>query len=149
RLNATGIVVISTTEGAPAIRPHSEVAAGDAEVVTACRIRVERSTALSKNQARCSRRVIQGKVVELQDGVFCEESHGAVLEFHFRAAFVGGKNVSLADRQVEPSGLPSCRGIGEWVAVRSTSEPDIALTEAQADDAGMAGIRPDGMRARG
>src|SRR5882762_1184357 len=84
---------------------HSEVATGDAEVVAACRIHVERSAALSKNESRRSRRVIQGKVVEFQDRVFLEESHGAVLEFHFGAAFVRGQNVSLPDGQVQPSGL--------------------------------------------
>src|SRR5258708_10892767 len=127
---------------------HSEVATGDAEVVAACKINVERNAALTKNEAGRSRRVIQGKVVEFQDRVFLEESHGAVLEFRFGAAFVRGQNVSLPDGQVQPSGLPGCRGVGEWVAVRFAGEADVALNEAQADDTGMAGIRGSRMCAQ-
>jgi len=146
--DGAAIVVIVQTEGASMLGFHSEVATGDAEVVAACRIHVERSATLSKNESRRSRRVIQGKIVEFQDRVFLEESHGAVLEFHFGAAFVRGQNVSLADGQVQPSGLPGCRGVVEWVAVRFSGEADVALNEAQADDAGMAGIRRSRMCAQ-
>src|SRR6266851_872273 len=126
---------------------HGEVAPGDAEVVAARRIHIEGSAPLPENEARCPRRIVEGNVVELQDRVFSEESHGAVLEFHFRAAFVCGKNITLADRQIQPSGFPRCGGVRERVAVRLPGEPDVALNETQADDAGMAEVRRGGVRA--
>ncbi len=139
-LGGAAIVVIVHPEGAAVVSFHGEIATGDAEVVAASRIHVERSAALSKNESRGSRRVIQGKIIELQDRVFLEESHGAVLEFDFRAAFIRRKNVALADRQIQTGVFPRGAGIRKRVAVRLAGESNVALDEAQADDAGMAGI---------
>ncbi len=100
---------------------------------------------MAENQARGPGGIIEGKVIELQDGVFLQESHGAIFEFHFGAAFVRGENVSLADREIQASGFPCCFGITERVAVRLAGETDVALNEAQSDDAGMAGVGLGGM----
>src|SRR2546429_8278214 len=83
--------------------------------------------------------IVEGKVVELQDRVFLEEGHRAVLEFHFRATFVRGQDIALADRQIQPSGLPHCFGVRQRVAMCLPGESDVALNETQADDAGMTG----------
>src|SRR5260370_30892052 len=144
--DGAAVVVIVHPEGASILRFNSEVATSDGEVVAACRVYVERSAALSKNEPRRARGVIERKIVELQDGIFLEESHGAVFKFHFRAAFVGSKNVSLANWQVKARGFPSCGDVGEGAAVPFPREADVALNHAQAGDAHMPGIRRDGMR---
>ncbi len=137
-LDSAAVVVVIKPERAPAVGFHREVAAGHAKVVAARGIHIERGASLPEYQARCPRGIVEGKVVELQDGVFREESHGAVLEFHFRAAFVRGKNVSLADGQIQPSSLPRCGGVRERITVGCRGEPDISLHQAQADDARVA-----------
>src|SRR5437016_5445225 len=146
-LDRAAVVEIIQAKSGSRVGFHGEVAAGNAEVVAASGIHVERSAALAKNEARGVSGIVERKIVELQDGVFLEESHGAVLEFHFRAALVRGKNVTLADRQIQIGGFPRCAGIRKRVAVRLAGEANVALNEAQADDAGMAGIRRGGMRA--
>src|SRR5260370_39162981 len=78
RFDSAGVVVIIKPESAPAVRLHGKVAARDAEVVSARRIHIEGSAPLSKYEARCPRGIVQGKVVELQNRVFFEESHCAV-----------------------------------------------------------------------
>ena len=145
-LDSAAVVVIVKAESAPAVGFHGEVAPGDAEVVAARRIHIEGSAPLQKNQAGCPCSIVEGKVVELQDRVFLEEGHRAVLEFHFRATFVRGQDIALADRQIQPSGLPHCFGVRQRVAMCLPGESDVALNETQADDAGMTGIRSGGMR---
>src|SRR5260370_9330949 len=115
--DSAGVVVIIKAESASAVRLNGKVAARDAEVVSARRIHIEGSAPLSKYEARCPRGIVQGKVVELQNRVFFEESHCAVLEFHFGAAVVRGKNVSLPDRQVKPTGLPCRFGVCQRIAM--------------------------------
>ena len=141
------VVIIVKAEAAPAIGFHGKVAPGDAEIVAARRIHIEGGAPLSQNEARGARSVIEGKVVELQDRVFLEESHRAVLELHFRAAVVRGKNIALADGQIQPGGFPACVSVRQRVAVGLPGESHVALNKAEADDAGMARVRHCGIRA--
>src|SRR5271168_1819022 len=123
-----------------------EVAAGDAEIVVACVVDVERSAALTKDQTGDERAVIESEIIKLQDGLFAEKGHGAILEFHFGAAVIGGHDVAFADGKIGFGGLPgNGLGIGQRVASNITGETHIALHEAEANDAGVAGICGGGM----
>src|SRR6267142_7104513 len=142
-LDRASVVIIIQPETAPAVRFHREIAAGHAEIVVARRIDVKRGTTLAKQQARGACAVFQREIVKLEHRVFFEEGHGAIFEFDFRPPLVRGKDVPLADGQVQFGALPSCLGAGQRVAMRLPGEADITLNEAQADDASMARIRSD------
>ncbi len=90
---------------------------------------------------------MERKIVKLENCVFLQESHGAVLEFDFGATVVGGKNVTMADGQIECGSLPDRVRISKRVTVHLPGEPDVTVHKAQPDDAGMARIRCGRLRA--
>ena len=104
--DGAAVVVIVQPETAAAIGLHGEIAAGNAEVVAGRRIDVEGSGALAKDQTRGACAILEREVVKLQDRVFLQESHGAVLELDFGTALVRSEDVSLADGQIQGGGLP-------------------------------------------
>src|SRR6266852_9040259 len=142
-LDLASVVIVIQPETASAVRFHREITAGHTEIVVARRIDIKRSTTLAKQQARGARPVFQREVVKLEHRVFFEKGHRAIFEFDVRPPLVRGKDVPLADGQVQFGGLPSCLGAGQRVAMRLPGEADITLNEAQADDASMARIRSD------
>src|SRR5713101_280733 len=146
-VDVAAVIEIVHAEASAAGGFDSEIATGDAEVVAAAGIDVERCRALAKNQARRARAVIQRKIVELKDRVFTQEGHGAIFKFNFSAALVRGNDVALANGKIEHGGLPDGFLVGEGVAVGIAREAHIALNEAEADNAGVARIGDRRMRA--
>src|SRR5690348_4661634 len=98
--HGAAIVKIIETESGTASGLDREVAAGNAEIIAAHRIYMERSAALPQNQARDQSAVLQGKIIKLKDRVFLQESQRAVFELDFRAAVVRGQHVALPNGKV-------------------------------------------------
>lgn len=138
--DVAAIVKIVDAEGTFAASDDRKIAAGYAEIVILRGIDVERSGALAENQARGAGAVVQGKIVELKNGVGAEESHGAILKFDFSTAIVGGENIALADGQIGRGGFPNGLLIGEGVAMSFAREAHIALDETEANDSCVAGV---------
>lgn len=118
---------------------RSEVAAGDAEIVAACGIHVERCGALAENEPGGERAVFQRKIKKFENAIFIDKNHGAVFEFHLGAAVVGGDDVVLANGKIEFRALPVSFVVGERIAFGIAKDANLTLHEAEADDAGVAG----------
>ena len=87
---------------------------------------MEGSAALPQDQASDQSAVLQREVIKLKNRVFFQEGQRAVLEFHFRAAIVGGQNVALTNGKVQLRGIPVGFGIRQRVAVRFCGKTHIA-----------------------
>lgn len=141
------IVEIVDPEGAFALGLNGEIATSHAEIVFTRRSHVKGSSPLAKNEASGTGAIVEREIVELENGVGVEESHGAILKFDLGAAVVRGKDVALANREIGLCRLPDGLFIRERVSVSFPSKANVTLDEAEADDAGMAGSC--GRRTRG
>ena len=133
------IVKIVDAEGAFPAGHHGEIAAGDAKVFPIYGVHIKGSRALAEDQARGAGAILERKIVKLENGVFVEKGHSAILKFDFGTAIVGGKNVTLADRQICLGLLPDSLLIRERVSLGLAGKAHVTLNEAEANDPGVAG----------
>ena len=146
-LHVAAIVKVVDAEGAFAAALDGEIATGHAEIVAGREIDVEGSGALTENEACGARAVLERKIEKFENGVFVQESHGAIFKFDFgAAAAVRGDYIALADGQVRLRRFPYGLLIGEGVAVGVAREAHIALDDAEANNAGVTGVGSGGLR---
>ncbi len=139
-VDVAAVVKVVEAEGALAGGLNRKVAAGDAEIVSACGIYVEGSGALAENQARGACAIFERKIEELENGVFVEKSHCAVFKLDLSAAIVGGKHVALTDGEIGLGSFPLCLLVRERISLGFSSKTHIALNKTEANNTGVAGV---------
>ena len=96
-VDVAAVVKIVDSERTFAAGFDREIAAGDAEIIAVCRIHVEGSGALAEDQTGGAGAIVQRKVVKLENRVFIEKGHRAILKLHLGAAVIRGQHVALTD----------------------------------------------------
>jgi len=126
-VHVAAVVKIVDSEGTFAAGFDREIAAGDAEIIVVCGVHVEGSGALAEDQTGGAGAIVQRKVVKLENRVFIEKRHRAILKLHLGAAVIRGQHVALTDGQIGLGRFPLCFLVGERVAMRFSCKAHIAL----------------------
>ena len=121
--------------------PTEKIPASNAEIVAVWRVIVKGSRTLAQDQTGNASAVVQRKIVKLENGIGVQEGHRAIFEFDFCPATITGReHIALTNGQIERSGFPQGFGVGDGLVVKFTSIANIALDQAETNDANMAGI---------
>src|SRR3984893_982149 len=137
--DSAAVIVIVHTEVGTAGGLSSEIAAGDAEIIAARGVHVERSCALPENEPSRQRAILKRKIEKFEDRIIVYKSHCTIFEFHFGATIISGQHIVLTNREIQLSPFPIGLVVGQRVTLGIAQDSYISLHQAEADDTGVAG----------